>query len=260
MSDSPNPLAVAWSLWTSLRTTRPPRPAGVERWTHDGLVEPLQVLRREGMGSLASLTQPVEGYLSSIQHVEPDRLERDQALAFWINVYNAGALLLAAEAASAGEKSVLRVPGGFRGPSVTVAGEVLSLDAIEHAKLRRFGDPRIHAALVCGSLSCPTLRVEPYSGPEISAQLDTQMRTMLADGALLVDEAAGQVSLSRIFLWYGADFARPHRMPSMLPASRRKVLTALQPWLAADVSEWIAATRPRVEFQTYEWSLACSVR
>ncbi len=260
MSDSPNPLAVAWSVWTSLRTTRPPQPAGGERWTHDELVEPLQVLRREGMGALAALTGPVEAYLSGIRHVEPDRLERDEALAFWINVYNAGALLLAAEAASAGAHSVLRVPGGFRRPSVTVAGEVLSLDAIEHAKLRRFGDPRIHAALVCGSVSCPTLRAEPYSGQGISAQLDTQMRTMLADGAVLVDVAGGRVLLSRIFLWYGADFVRPQRMPLLLPVGRRKVLTALSPWLAPDVTGWIAATGPRVEFQSYEWSLACSVR
>jgi hypothetical protein len=212
------------------------------------------------MGSLASLTAPVQAYLSAIRHVEPDRLERDEALAFWINVYNAGALLLAAEAASAGARSVLRVPGGFRRPSVTVAGEVLSLDAIEHAKLRRFGDPRIHAALVCGSVSCPTLRAEPYSGRDISAQLDTQMRRMLADGAVVVDEAGGRVSLSRIFLWYGADFVRPQRMPSLLPVGRRKVLTALSPWLAADMTGWIAATRPRVEFQSYEWSLSCSVR
>jgi hypothetical protein len=61
--------------------------------------------------------------------------------------------------------SVLRMPGAFSAPFVTVAGERLSLDAIEHAKIRRFADPRIHAALVCGSVSCPTLRPPPTREP-----------------------------------------------------------------------------------------------
>ena len=46
------------------------------------------------------------------------------------------------------------------------------LDDIEHGKVRRFGDPRIHSALVCGSVSCPTLRFEPYEGDRLDASAD----------------------------------------------------------------------------------------
>ena len=85
-----------------------------------------------------------------------------ERLAFWLNLYNAGALALAADTLSAGENTVLRIPGAFDAPWAMVGGESLSLNDIEHGKIRRFGDPRIHAALVCGSASCPTLRYEPF--------------------------------------------------------------------------------------------------
>lgn len=259
MSDSPNPIAVAWSVWRSLRSVRAPHPTGSDGWDHDRLVEPLRRLQSDGTAALPGLADPLGGYLSGMREADPDRLHRDEALAFWINLYNAGALIVAGKALRAGEDSVLRLPGGFRRPFVTVAGEDLSLDAIEHAKLRRLGDPRIHAALVCGSVSCPTLRPEPYRGAAVDAQLDDQMRRLLGAGAVLVDHRGRRVSLSRIFLWYGSDFVRPHRMPSLLPATRRRVLAALLPWLEPEEAGWVEVNRPRVEFQDYDWGLACTV-
>ena len=64
----------------------------------------------------------------------------------------------------------------------------------------------------------------------------------------------GAVMLSRVFLWYGSDFVRPHRMPTLLPASRRRIAKALQPWLPKE-----AASAETVGFQDYDWGLACSV-
>jgi hypothetical protein len=259
VSDSPNPIAVAWSVWRSLRSVRAPRPTGADGWDHGRLIEPLRRLQSEGTTALPDLVDPLGRYLSDMRRADPDRLHRDEALAFWINLYNAGALLVAGEALGAGEDSVLRLPGGFRRPFVTIAGEDLSLDAIEHAKLRRLGDPRLHAALVCGSVSCPTLRPEPYRGAIIDVQLDDQMRRLLAGGAAVFDRERRLVSLSRIFLWYGSDFVRPHRMPSLLPAARSRVLGALRPWLQPEEAEWLEVNQSRVEFQNYDWGLACTI-
>ena len=64
-----------------------------------------------------------------------------ETIAFWINMYYAGALR-AARAPADGLDSVLRVQGAFHRPFVTVAGEHLSLNAVEHAKLQRLGNPR----------------------------------------------------------------------------------------------------------------------
>ncbi|MEX0700166.1 MAG: DUF547 domain-containing protein [Acidimicrobiia bacterium] len=228
--------------------------------SHKAFRAPLGFVADEGVGVVSTLGGALNDYVDGLRLVNPDDLSRDEALGFWINLYNAGALILVARAQSTNTPSVLGIPGGFRSKFVSIGGERLSLDDIEHGKVRRFGDPRIHAALVCGSISCPTLRREPYEGPAIHEQLDDQLRYLLAAGGCTVDRSGKRVLLSRIFRWYGSDFARPHRMPTLLPASRRPVLSALSPWLDPEDVAWIDSTRPEIEFQPYDWALGCAVR
>lgn len=256
----PSPLAAALSVLRSLLTVQAPGPFGAETVPHSLLEPPLERLDSEGTSVLAELRPGLTRYLDRMAAVDPGSLTRAEALAYWINVYNAGALQLAAQASLAGESSVLGMPGGFREPVISVADEVLGLDDIEHGKLRRFGDPRIHATLVCGSVSCPTLRGEPYRGEVLDSQFDDQLRHFLAAGALQVDRQAGVVYLSRVFLWFGADFVRPHRMPSFLPAQRPRILASLFPWIDEETAEWVVQTQPEVKFQRYDWGLACTVR
>jgi hypothetical protein len=191
--------------------------------------------------------------------IDPDALSRDGALAYWVNLYNAGALDLAGRAFEQGADGVFRLPGAFTTPFVEVAGETLTLDDVEHGKVRRFGDPRVHAALVCGSVSCPTLRAEPFRGDEVGRQLDAQMRGFLADGGAVPQHDANRIALSRVFLWYGADFVRPGSMPALLPARRAAILAAVRPWLDDETATWVDAVRPLVRFQAYDWGLGCSV-
>lgn len=256
----PSPLAAALSVLRSLLTVQEPGPFGAETVSHSLLDPPLERLDSEGPSALTELRPGLTRYMDQMAAVDPTSLTRTEALAYWINVYNAGALQLAAQASLAGESSVLGIPGGFREPVISAAGEVLGLDDIEHGKLRRFGDPRIHAALVCGSVSCPTLRGEPYRGEILDSQFDDQLRHFLAAGALQVDRQAGVVYLSRVFLWFGADFVRPHRMPSFLPARRSRILASLLPWIDEETAEWVVEAQPEAEFQRYDWGLACTVR
>jgi hypothetical protein len=256
---SPNPVAVGFSI-IQARRVRIPRPTGPGSIDHGALAPVLADLEAGGVPALGAHRRPLAAYRDSLQSVDPDDLSPEEALAYWINLYNAGALDLAAEANVAGNQSVLRVKGGFQRPWAVVAGENLSLDAIEHGKIRRFGDPRIHGGLVCGSASCPTLRYEPFSGSALDDQLEDQMQTFLAGGGAIRDETAHTLFLSRIFLWYGADFTRPNRMPTLLPARRRAVADALGRWLDPGIETWRIATGPRIEFQPYDWSLACTIR
>ncbi len=202
---------------------------------------------------LGELDPVLAEYISDMSTINPEDMSRDEALAYWINLYNAGALRLAARAQSEGRESVLRIPGAFSRPLTAVNGETLSLDAVEHGKIRRFKDPRIHAALVCGSVSCPTLRTEPYRGTDIDRQLDSQMEDFLTAGGAVFD-SAGVLKLSRVFLWYGSDFVRPTRMPSMLPVSKSRLVPALGRWLSPQM-----LTAESVEFQPYDWGLRCSL-
>ncbi len=224
---------------------------------HNELALILDVLKESGVPGLTQRRGQIESYRRSLEAVDPDSLNRAEALAYWMNLYNAGALAVAAEAANQTQATVLRIPGAFSRTWARVAGEDLSLNDIEHGKIRRFRDPRIHGALVCGSASCPTLRYEPYSGDRLEAQLDSQMRSFLSGGGAAYEPSTNRLLLSRILLWYGADFARPQRMPTWLPVTKRSVVSAISGWLDAELQE--ASVGASVAFQSYDWGLSCSI-
>jgi len=257
MTEQPNPLAVAWSV-TRARRTRRPRPTGTGFVQSTSFAEVLSLLRSDGIAVLPSERGSLARFRFRMEEIDPDALSVDGALAFWLNLYNAGALALAADAFAEGEASVLRVPGAFDTPWAMVGGESLSLNDIEHGKIRRFKDPRIHAALVCGSVSCPSLRNEPF-GDDLDAQLDEQMRSFLARGGARVDRDTGTLHLSRIFLWYGGDFVRPGRMPTWIPARRHDLARSVSQWLPDEDANWVIASSPNVEYAAYDWELACSI-
>ena len=253
----PNPIRIALGMLNALRVARPASDGDLTL-DHSSFGPVLDALAARG--GLANVARnDLETYLSHISGVDPADLRHDEALAFWINVYNALAIRLALDATDQEAESVLDLRAAFHSKEVTIAGEALSLIEIEHGKIRRFGDPRIHAALVCGSLSCPTLRPEPFDGSKVSAQLENQMQTFLASGGAVIDRDAGSVSLSRVFLWYGPDFVRPTRMPSFVPVSKGRLLGALAPWLSGTDQTWVQAANPEVEFQSYDWGLGCAV-
>ena len=153
------------------------------------------------------------------------RDDRERALAFWINLYNAGTQLLLERRPELYE-SPLRFVRFFRADAVTVAGHGLGLDAVEQGILRggrsKYGlgylprlpwpferrhrvecDPRVHFALNCGAESCPPIRA--YDPDRVDDQLDAATASYLA-GTVEHDPAAGVVRLPRLFLWYRGDF------------------------------------------------------
>jgi hypothetical protein len=226
---------------------------------HSELAETLLAVSAAGLSSLPQRLENLNGYLDGLQRIDPDQLHRDEALAFWINCYNAGTLVLAGRAQANAHTTVLRIPGGFSTPVVTIAGESLSLDAIEHGKIRRFKDPRIHGALVCGSTSCPTLRSEPFTGSDLDKQLADQMRAFIVNGGGSLDEATNTLTLSRVFKWYGRDFVSPSRMPTILPVRASRVRDVVAGWFPPDDEEAIRTQRPTVSYASYDWSLGCSI-
>ena len=249
----PNPLRVAYKTLRALRVRRP-RTFGSSTVDHHLLERPLRDLAGGGLGAIDR--QALQAYLDHIETVDPQMLTRDEALAFWLNAYNAHAIDLACDALDQGAASVLDLRGSFDRPIITLGGETLSLMDIEHGKIRRFHDPRIHGSLVCGSLSCPTLRPVPFMGASLDADLDEQMHTFLRRGGVRTDGEA--VQLSRVFLWYGADFVRPRRMPLPFPASKRAVAAALDPWMPPDARAVIEGGGS-IAYQPYDWGLACTV-
>lgn len=254
----PSPSRVLRSTWRAGRR-RPPRPSGTGAFDHGSLKPILASVATDGIRGAAPLRGALAEYRASLRTADPDLLSRDEALAFWINLYNAEVLETALEARDTGLDSLLRERDVFDRPRVEIAGEMLSLDDIEHGKVRRFGDPRVHAVLTCASVSCPTLPGEPVRGTGLHESLDAAMRDFLREGGAVVDHDSNEVRLSRIFLWYGADFVYPESMPRWRPVLRRSLVQSLGAWLSPADSRWLAEARPRIRFQPYDWSLSCRV-
>lgn len=135
---------------------------------------------------------------------------REQKLSFWVNVYNILAVKMIVDhypiesIKDAGSlfKSVWKRRIGV------VAGKQRTLEEVEHAILREMGEPRIHAAIVCASVSCPDLRPEAFAADKIDSQLDDQMKSFLANRGkgLRIDAGKKKLYLSRIFDWFEDDF------------------------------------------------------
>ena len=136
---------------------------------------------------------------------------KNDALAYYINAYNA--LVFKGVLARGPEDDTVWTPFGspisfFVSMDVKVGGEVTNLKKLEDNLIRaQFGDPRIHAALNCASISCPRLPRQAFEPATLDAQLDAAMREFVGETRnVTADDAARTVKLSKIFDWFADDF------------------------------------------------------
>jgi hypothetical protein len=189
--------------------------------------------------------------VASLASSDPSRLAtREARLSFWINAYN----VLAIDVVLAGYPlDSIKDRGGFLRPvwridAGRVGGRTLSLHEIEHEILRPLGDPRIHAAIVCASTSCPSLQREPFRAADVDTQLDASLRRFLADPrkGLAVDRGAQRIRLSRIFDWFAEDFG-----------GADAVVESITPFAPERERAWLEehGRNARVSFFDYDWRL-----
>ncbi|MDH3201488.1 MAG: DUF547 domain-containing protein [Myxococcales bacterium] len=190
----------------------------------------------------------------------------DARTAFWINIYNVLAIhgVLALEI----RESVMEVPSFFGTVAYDIGGFVLTLDEIENGLLRRNAphpatgarpfpaedprlslcpsevDPRIHAALVCASTSCPPVAF--YDAAKLHRQLDLAASGYVA-ADVEVDDRKRVVRLPITFRYYQSDFGGPVGIQAFLlshatPGQRDTLRAAFD----ADF---------RFDYHRYDWSL-----
>jgi hypothetical protein len=193
------------------------------------------------------------GYLQHLQSLpvsEIRKLEggREEALAYWINLYNAATLQLVLGGYPVDSikdlGNLIRTP--WKRKVVKVEGLALSLDEIENDIIRpRFGDPRIHFALNCAAIGCPPLLDAAYLPDRLDAQLERQTQLFLGDPKRNgVDAEEGKLYLSKIFDWYEEDFV----------AAAGSVRAYVMPHLPA-LQEIKPSRELEVVYRDYDWSL-----
>ena len=146
--------------------------------------------------------------IASLQQVDPKLLFKNQRMAFWINAYN---LLTIDLIIKTKESKSIRNQGNlfknvWKRYDWNIHDKQYTLHAIEHHILRPMGDPRIHFAINCASLSCPDLRKEPYLAETLETVLHEQTLAFLSNNTKGVSVNDTGLKISKIFKWFEEDF------------------------------------------------------
>ena len=224
---------------------------------HGDLDRLLRLYVRDGdvrYDCLAENGASLDGYLARIAEADLTTASREERFAYWINAYNAFTLRLILDYYPDLE-GIRDIPRGKRWKDRRwlAGGRRLSLDQIEHEILRPgFGDPRLHFAIVCASVSCPALRSEAYVAETLDRQLEEQTREFLRDelrGVAVLRSNGGSASglaISALFDWFEQDFT-----------SAGTVLDFMAPYLDGEARRLYEryGTRTPLRFLDYDWSL-----
>lgn len=209
-----------------------PFDAILKRTVRDGGVD-YPVLRRDHIQQLGD-------YLDQLARARVDRLDRDEQLAFYINLYNATVVETVARRLKSGYSVSHDRFGVFKEPLVRLHDRMVSLNDLENEVIRpTFKEPRVHVALVCAARSCPPILPRAYQADDLAETLDRNMRRFLNDTRRnRIDPKGRNLQLSRIFEWYAEDFGGVGNLGRYIDK-----------YVTADTA------RAKIDFWEYSWDL-----
>jgi hypothetical protein len=204
----------------------------------------------------AALKSYLDG-LASVSKGEYDAWTRPQKLAFLLNAYNAYTVELILTGYP-DLKSIKDLGSLIASPwkkrFFSLLGQPRHLDDIEHGMIRApgvFDEPRIHMAANCASIGCPALRNEAYVADRLDSQLEDSVVRFLTDRSRnRFNPQTGRLEVSRIFDWYGKDFAARSG--------------SVQAWLAKHADQLadepagrqiVREGKAKLAFLEYDWAL-----
>jgi hypothetical protein len=205
----------------------------------------------------------VQPIIDSLANVAVDVLSSEltddnRKKAFWMNVYNGFIQVLLTE-----NPDLYKDRNDFfHTKRITVAGQLLSFDDIEHGIIRRSKiklslgllskwnvsdfekqfrtektDGRVHFALNCGAKSCPA--VAAYKAEGLDEQMDKSTKKHL-NATSQYDEAKNMVYVTSLLSWFRGDFGNKNKVRNLL--KKYEVLPE-------------NANKTSISYQTYDWTL-----
>ncbi len=221
------------------------------------LVEEPDGIYRLRYGEVSSIDKQALGqYLEKLSSVPVQSLNPTEQFAYWINLYNALTVktvldhypVTSIREISLGGSLLPSFITGGTGPwqakLIQVDGEAVALDDIEHRILRPlFKDNRIHYAVNCASIGCPTLLPTPFTATSLQAMLDRCAR-LYVNHPRAVSADAGGVTVSSIYKWYQEDFG----------GNWQGVLAHLRRYANSATTQMLAPFST-IHSDTYDWQL-----
>jgi hypothetical protein len=192
----------------------------------------------------------LDRYVEMLAGTAVDTLARSEQMAFWINLYNALTVRVVLDHLPVASIRDIDIATGLFGDGpwdarlITVAGEDLTLNDIEHRILRPlWRDARVHYAVNCAALGCPNLAATAYRGATAEAMLEDGARAYVNHPRGVTIEG-GAVTVSRIYDWYIEDFG----------GDEAGVIAHLTRYAAPDLASRLAAIG-RLADTVYDWAL-----
>ena len=133
-----------------------------------------------------------------------------------------------------------------------VGGRSYTLNDIEHGIIRyEFGDPRIHFALVCASVSCPILENRAFFPEMLEEQLDNATGNFINNPEKVrLDRENRVLYLSQIFEWYAEDFEDTHD----------SVINFISEYLSETDAAFLKDEEVQIQYMQYDWRLNAQSR
>ena len=178
----------------------------------------------------------------------------NEKIAFWINAYNMLVISSVIERlrkspkyARTGNQGRLQRLRFFYKTKHEIGGKKYSFGQIEKI-LRSALDPRVHFAMCCASLSCPSLRRQLYTVEHLDRELDEAARIFVrSPKGLELHEGSRSLHLSLIFDWFKKDFE----------IASGDVLSFVEKYLEKNRKGFLKANRSeiKISFLPYDWGL-----
>ncbi|MBO6518627.1 MAG: DUF547 domain-containing protein [Rhodospirillales bacterium] len=212
------PVKELWSVWaqndpgSTATIDHAAWDAFLKKYVQDDPNDPLDLNRVDYAGVTDSDRQTLATYIGTLAATTVTSLNRGEQQAYWINLYNALTVQVILDHMPVETIQDIDIsPGLFSsGPwgkkLVTIEGEPVSLDDIEHRILRPiWNDPRIHYAVNCASVGCPDLIARGYTATDMDATLTTNAIAYVNSprGVTIND---GEITVSKIYDWFDEDF------------------------------------------------------
>ncbi len=190
----------------------------------------------------------LQAYINGLAQTPISQFNRREQLAYWINLYNALTVKLVLDHYPVRSirdiKSGLFSFGPWGKKLVTVEGEQLTLDDIEHRILRPiWKDPRIHYAVNCAALGCPNLQPTAFTATTVQPLLD-QAAVEFINHPRGVTVKGRKLVVSSIYVWFQADFGD----------SDEGVIQHLRQYASPDLSKVLAKVM-KISSDRYDWTL-----
>ncbi len=205
----------------------------------------VKYVSNKGMVNYAGLAKEktaLQNYIATLGKIDASKLSKNEATAYWINAYNAATLDQIIR--NLPTTSILKIAGGKvfdNALPYKFNGESLSLNDIEKKKLLggNLFDVRVHFAVNCAAVSCPTLLNKVYTEENVQSLLTSNTKAALSNPAFNKVNASS-ASLSKLFDWYKADFVK----------AEGSIINFINKYSSTKIS-----SNTKIDYLEYNWDL-----